>query len=242
MINESFSQQPLAQIIPSYCYFQFADDTSVQAFISSYNAITQSYLSWFINTPLSVYTSPSISGPLLDWTAQSIYGYARPFLITGAVYGKVTGGYGFAAMGISAYGVRRGKITPGTAISVSDDVYKRALTWQNYLGDGKQMSVQWLKRRIARFLYGANGSDVPINNLQNISIATTSIVLSGGFYGSRGYFGDVAFGMKNVYATTKKQISIILPNTPLSATLDLLIDGGFLAIPFQANLQITIHA
>ena len=43
--------------------------------------------------------------------------------------------------------------------AVTDDVFKRILTWHFYKGDGKNFSVRWLKRRIWRFLQGANGTD-----------------------------------------------------------------------------------
>jgi len=240
MIEESFTTQPLAQIIPSYCYFQYADDVSVQAFVSSYNSITQSYLDWFINTPLSVYTSPAISGLLLDWTASSVYGYPRPFLITAAISGRVSGGYGFSVFGESAYGKRRGLISPGVAQAVSDDVYKRALTWQLYLGDGKQMSITWLKRRIARFLYGANGSDISVDYLQNINLSFTTTSGDIGYLGSRAFFGACPFGVCKYIANTHRQISVTLPTSPASVILQSLIKNGFLSMPFQANVQILL--
>jgi len=240
MTNESFNQVPLDSIIPSYAYFQYADDESIQAFISAYNSITQSYLNWFVDTPLSVYTSPAISGLLLDWIGQGLYGYERPFLITGEVNGRVSGGYGFSVIGKSPYGKRRQKITPGTATVVSDDVYKRALTWHLYLGDGKQMTIQWMKRRLARFLYGVGGGDIPVDDLQNISIQFLTINNAVGYYGSHAPYGRVAYGKRKQLTTTSRIIKVTLPNIPLSVTLQSLINGGFLAVPFQAKLQVNI--
>ena len=236
---ESFNQFPLATIVPSYAYFQYADDVSIQAFISSFNSITQSYLNWFVNTPLAVYVLSTINGELLDWIGQSLYGYSRPLIVFKSIYGNVTGYYGSGAYGKTAYGKIRQKVTPGTAVSVNDDVYKRALTWHLYLGDGKQMTIQWVKRRIARFLYGVDGTDIPFDDLQNVSVAFSTYQGHMGYYGS-GAYGAVAFGKIKKTNYTHKTMTITLPNIPISSTLQALLLNGFLAFPFQVNLLVNI--
>ena len=48
------------------------DDSDIQAFFYSYNALAQTYLDWFNQTPIGVYTNANISGPLLDWIANGL--------------------------------------------------------------------------------------------------------------------------------------------------------------------------
>jgi hypothetical protein len=64
---ESFATLPLQQVIPSYLFLEYSDDQDLQAFVASFNSLAQGYLDWFRNTPLGLYTSPNITGPLLDW-------------------------------------------------------------------------------------------------------------------------------------------------------------------------------
>ena len=53
----------LEQIIPMYLYQQYADDSDLQAFVSTFNTLAQGYLSWFTDfyqaTPLG-FTHPPI--------------------------------------------------------------------------------------------------------------------------------------------------------------------------------------
>lgn len=57
--------------------------------------------------------------------------------------------------------------------STSDDTYRRIITWAFYKGDGKVFTPTWLKRRINRFLNGANGTDVVNDTQYNISVVPT---------------------------------------------------------------------
>jgi hypothetical protein len=125
----------LSQTIPCYVYYEFSDDENIQAFFSAANAMTQQYVSWFNQISLPIYTG--LSGTLLDWIANNLYGYYRPTL--------------------------------GGAL-VSDDIMQRCMTWQLYKGDGKTFNIEWLKRRVMRFLTGANGTDPGINQTYQISV------------------------------------------------------------------------
>jgi hypothetical protein len=61
-------------------------------------------------------------------------------------------------------------INKATNIAVTDDdTYKRIITWHAYKGDGKQITITWMKRRVARFLYGVNGTDYTTPT-QNVSV------------------------------------------------------------------------
>ena len=229
----------LQTIAPSYLYQEYADDADLQAFVTAYNQYAQSYLDWFNTTSLPIYTQPAISGALLDWVASGIYNYPRPFLVTQSISGRPQSAYGTSAYGILAYGIRKQPITRGTSIIVNDDIYKRALTWQAYLGDGKQMTIQWIKRRIARFLYGNGGLDSNVSNLQNISVAFTSVLNTVGFYGSS-FYGKSAYGTRKKTSITQNTITIKLPNLPLSSTLQILMQNGLLALPFQVKLSVIL--
>src|SRR5579859_3473841 len=70
----------LQEVIPSYLYVEYNDDEDLQAFVTAFNAIAQQYVDFFNQINLPIYTSSSISGALLDWVAQGIYGMTRPSL------------------------------------------------------------------------------------------------------------------------------------------------------------------
>jgi hypothetical protein len=97
---------------------------------------------------------------LLDWIGAGIYGFPRPVvgIALGAIYNKF-------AYNTQVYG-------SGQLIgeSVSDDIYKRILTWKTYRGDGFYMTIPWLKRRLKRFLIGANGVTPEIGETSEIGI------------------------------------------------------------------------
>lgn len=146
----------LTLIIPAYLYEQYYDDANLQAFITSYNSMAQNYLDWFNGINLPIYTGPLISGALLDWVAQGLYGISRPTLAL--VKSRSVGPYNTYTLDSLAFNASR---TTGTAtvFNATDDIFKRIITWSFYKADGKIFSVKWLKRRIMRFLAGVNGTD-----------------------------------------------------------------------------------
>ena len=62
----------------------------------------------------------------------------------------------------------------GTAITATDDYYKRTLTWCTYIGDGRVFNFPNLRKRVARFLYGVNGTDITLSQAQNVALAVGS--------------------------------------------------------------------
>lgn len=161
--------QPLASIIPSYLYQQYADDPNLQAFIDAYNTLAQSYLDWFNQTPFGLYTSPTISGSLLDWIGLGVYGIARPVFSTLSTRYLTDAINQLPTNTIATDGSEHQQ--SGTAIVANDDYYKRAITWATYLGDGRVCNAAALRKRIARFLYGLNGGDITLTQAQNVSIS-----------------------------------------------------------------------
>lgn len=145
----------LTTTIKSYLYQQYADDDDLQAFVRSYNEATQNYVDWFNAVILPYY--PGLSGPLLDWAATGIYGMARISLesFVSSAQGPLN------TVQLNQYGFPFNTLAEpsSTYFSLSDDIYQRMLTWNFYKGDGKRLTISWLKRRVMRFLLGVNGLD-----------------------------------------------------------------------------------
>src|ERR1700677_4526539 len=162
---------PLQTILPAFPYQWCADDTNICAFFTAYNQIAQSYLNWQNSTPLALYTSPNISGPLLDWIGQGIYGITRPVistLSTSSVFAALD------AVPLDTIAIDgSSSSSTGSAFLANDDFYKRLITWQTYIGDGRTFNAMVLRKRIARFLYGANGTDITASQAQAVSVAST---------------------------------------------------------------------
>jgi hypothetical protein len=197
----------LQNIPPSYLYTQYADDDNLQAFVASYNSYTQSYLDTFNGLNLPIYTQ--LSGALLDWVGAGVYGYPRPTLPgtkTTAV-GPLDTYYLEQSVPLNT-----SKVTPGNVYVTTDDIYQRLLTWHFYKGDGKYCTVQWLKRRIARFLIGTNGTAPNIDNT---------------------YFVNLSF-------VGNRQITINIPaSNPASLYLAAAISSGAAEMPFQYTYTVS---
>lgn len=159
---------PLLKIPQSYLYNQFADDESLQAYCSAFNEYAQSYLDWFNTVCLGDYRSTSLTGALLDWVADGIYGLRRVPLSTTKV--KRTGPYNTSPFNTIPFA---GMITDdeSSTTTMSDDIFKRTMTWNLYEGDGFQFTTTWLKRRIMRFMTGENGNDGPFYDTYDVSIS-----------------------------------------------------------------------
>ena len=217
--------------IPSYLYFQYIDDPDLPALIASYNQQTQNYVTWFAAINLPVYTG--LTGALLDWIGQAIYGLPRPSLSSSAISGMI-GQIGsvkhHGAIGPSGP-------TPNIVSAISttqiyqtqnnydtpDDIYKRILTWWFFKGDGKNFSIPWLKRRIARFLYGTNGTN--ICPAWNPGISVT--------------FNDATSPLPTCTITlTASNLTGVSSN--LLTYLQVCIADGVLLLPFQFQYTVTI--
>ncbi len=236
---ESFSQQPLQQVIPAYLYAQYSDDETLQAFVDAYNGIAQGYLDWDNSTPLSVYTNPSISGALLDWIGTGVYGIGRPTLSTET--DQTFGEYDSTAWNTIAFSNLE-NVFSGSVQVANDDIYKRFMTWVLYRGDGVQMTMQWLKRRVARFIYGAYGSDISVDVLQNISIVNTGSS-NGASAGTNSgpTNGGPTNGITALASTAHSGVfNITIQSGYPSSTFAMLVKFGVLPLPFQCNFEVTI--
>ena len=161
----------LTKVIPSYLYVQYNDDDNLQGMVKAYNAYAQAYVDWFNQLNLPIYTGANIAGSLLDWVATNLYGLARPVLSQGGrpMVGPLNS-WRLNTIPLNGYVAGAAEsFTPTT-----DDVYKRILTYLFFKGDGFQWSINWLKRRIMRFLFGQSGTDYLIDETYPVSIAFTA--------------------------------------------------------------------
>jgi hypothetical protein len=206
----------LAGILPAYVYQQFSDDDNIQAFNSAFNGMAQSYQDWFNSINLPIYTGAQIAGPLLDWVAQGIYGISRPSLPSGQVTGiGLVGTWMPAQIEVAAF------VVSGTATDyvVTDDIFKRIITWFFFKGDGQRFCLTWLKRRIMRFLVGVNGTAPNIDNTYPVSTI---------------YESDDSVTI-TITITTSNGISLTAAQIFQAA-----VQGGVLALPFQWPFNVLV--
>ena len=156
--------------VASYLYQQYAyDDTTqyTQPFFTAYNNTSQTNLDRINNLNLPIFWG--LSGTLLDWVALSLYGYERPILPKGNI--RILGLYNTNELNQFQYN-EEVKLLPETFYATTDDIFKRCLTWNLYKGDGMQFDIQWLKRRVIRFLIG--GANPTIQEHWQVSVTFPS--------------------------------------------------------------------
>lgn len=196
--------------IPAYPYVQYQGDDNIAAFFDAYNAWAQGYLDYFNSLNLPIYTTAPVSGALLDWVAQGLYGMSRPGLPTsiGAPYSGPVNSFVVNALPVNGY--VPGK--PDTYTNTNDDFFRRILTWAFYKGDGKTFSPRWLKRRLNRFLTGVDGTDVANDTTYNVS----------------------------VYPTGFKAWTIELAISTESAIFAAAVQSGVIELPFQVTWSVVL--
>lgn len=232
----------LTETIPAYLYQEYADDDDLQAFFAAFNGLAQGYVTWFATVLLPVYTSPTISGSLLDWVAEGLYGMLRPSLSSGR--NRDVGPYNTWAYNTITYN-RRKKIGPNDVTVTSDDVFKRIMTWNFYKGDGNVFDVRWLKRRIMRFLIGADGSAPNIDQTYLISVtfgpAAIAIRIT---VGTRAITGGALYNRFGFNRTTYNGLRTVFipgPNPlPFESIFKEALDSGVLQMPFQYSVSVLI--
>ena len=200
----------ITNILPSYLYqqYQLLDTTpDLEAFFTAYNTTAQTYLNNTNSLNLPIYTQQI--APLLDWTALGIYGMSRPSLPTTTTFSGV-GAYDTFEYDVLPY--NQNVINQPTSFyTITDDFFKRMITWNFYKGDGFQYTTMWLKRRVARFLYGVNGTDIPtVADLYNVSVTYT----------------------------VPNSITITVPNLLISQILSASIQYGVLNVPYQYSYTV----
>lgn len=199
-------------LAPAYPYQQFNDDADIVALFSSYNQLANTILDWLLSRPLACYMRESISAGLLDYAAYCIYGVRR-YQIGYSNIDTISGA-------IDTITINQLPID-GNAIAVhagstklSDDIFKRILTWNFYRGDGTQFSIPWLKKRIMRFLTGTQGRAWRFNGTLPVSVIVQNSIVT----------IQVAHGV----ATSE-----------LIQTLNILLRNGIVHVPSALTYNIT---
>jgi len=234
----------VTQIIPSYLYVQYNDDDDLQAWVAAYNSLAQGYCDWFTNVALPVYTGPMIVGPLLDLVAQGIYGVVRPALASGL--NRDLGPFNTYAYNVLEFNQRK-LVGPTNVAATSDDVFKRIITWNFYKGDGNVFSVPWLKRRVMRFLTGANGTAPNIDNSDFVSVSYappnaisirisvgTRRILGGALFNRFGFNEFDYNGLRTLYVPPAGA------PFPLAPVFKEAMDAGVLQMPFQYKTTVIV--
>lgn len=232
----------LTELIPAYLYQQYADDEDLQAFFASYNDLAQSFVDWFADVSLPVYTGEQIAGALLDWVALGVYGMMRPTLSSGRNHD--VGPLNTYPPNTLPPNVRR-RVGPTDVTVTTDDVFKRIMTWNFYKGDGNVFNVRWLKRRVMRFLDGVNGTAPNIEQTYAISVTYGPGVIAIRInVGTREITGGA---LPNRFAC-----NTMTPNAlrtafhpggeqfALQRTFKEAMDSGALQVPFQESVSVLV--
>lgn len=221
----------------SYLYQEYSDDDDLQAFVHAYNSMQQDFVDTFNGLNLPIYTNDPISGALLDWVGQGVYGLPRPSLMYAPA--TILGPYNTGQYNTQEYNFYQ-YIFPDAPALVNDDIYRRVLTWHFHKGDGKYFDVQWLKKRIMRFLIGVNGTSPNIDQTYQISISfgagcdvTIRIVLIDRTIVSGALYNDNAFQYNVMQYNQVNTTAVNYSPLPDMAEFAEAIRSGILELPFQ---------
>jgi len=225
----------LQETVPAYLYKQYEDDDDLQAFFGAYNQLVTQYVYWFATTVLANWTSPLVTGALLDWIAEGLYGMARPTLYSGGT--KDVGALNTWPLDSLALNAIR-RITPTSYFATTDDVFKRVLTWHLFKGDGKVFNIRWLKRHVMRFLTGANGSAPNVDQTYQISVTfgvdgEVTILIIGGLRKVVGGALLNQFAMNSCALNSIKTTAQQFSQLAFAPTFVEAVQSGALELPFQ---------
>jgi hypothetical protein len=225
----------LPQVIPSFLYQEYNDDDDMQAFVAAYNTIAQEFADWFNALHLPIYTQDPISGALLDWVAEGLYGMRRPAL--GSGNRSVIGPFNTYGFNVLPYNMIR-RLGSQADFVTTDDFFRRILTWHIQKSYGKVFNIRWLKRRIMQFLLGVDGVPFNVDSTYQISVTfgignQVNINFLAGVHSTLGgaLFNRMGFNQK---AYNELNTSFV-PFTPLIniPQLKAAIQSGALELPFQ---------
>ncbi len=228
-------------VIPAYLYEEYQDDEDLWGFITALNLIQQNYLTWFCEIGLPYY--PGLSGALLTWVMSNLYGQPRPQL----AYGTLEEIGPLNTWMLNQIEPNEDRLIGNPVLfSVSDDFYKRVLTWNFFKGDGRTFSVRWLKRRIYRFLHGIDGvNPAVIGPTYQISVMfgvgnQINIVIIQATITSSLDAEPNDFELNQVTPNEADLTATPLPPVPWATVLQSLFLGGWLEMPLQFTYTFTI--
>lgn len=237
----------LAAPLAAYPYQQYNDSDEVSSFFMATNNLCQSdYVDFFNTTDLAVYTESTISGPLLDWIAQGVYGMSRPIIPTGSA--SNLGAYNTIVYNSDPFNFIQTSGSVGY-VALSDDLFKRCMTWNFYKGDGQNFSFTWLKKRVARWLVGVNGippiidETYPIsvkdigNRTLQITITTSQLAVTVGAFANSFLPGTMLAGYFAIDGGEKYPINF---TTAMAQSFQMVLAGGVLQVPFMYNFKVIV--
>ncbi|ECI3778005.1 hypothetical protein CSU27_000574 [Salmonella enterica subsp. diarizonae] len=231
----------LEDIIRSYLYTQYNDDDNIRAFVTAYNTMAKNIYDWMRSANLPIFIGGYNAGDQLRWIARGIYGVKPPVLASGRHL--VIGAFNTCTFNTVPFNTRR-VINQSEQVVVSDDLFKRIMTWNFYKGDGFYFTIPWLKRRIMRFLTGVNGVDVVNDQHWSISVlfsgsgASVSIIKGFRKLTDSSVYNTQTF---NSRAYNQKTSILIKSNEYEYASLfKQAFDSGLLHMPFYQPVSVTI--
>ena len=231
----------LEDIIRSYLYTQYNDDDNIRAFVTAYNTMAKNVYDWMKNANLPIFVGGYNAGDQLRWIARGIYGVKPPVLSSGRQI--ISGPFNTLTFNSAPFNTRK-VINQSEQVIVSDDLFKRIMTWNFYKGDGFYFTIPWLKRRIMRFLTGVNGVDVV--NDQHWSI---SVLFSGGgasvsiIKGFRKLTDSSVYNAQTFNSRAYNQKTSVLIKSNEYEYVSLFkqaLDSGLLHMPFYQPVTVTI--
>ena len=231
----------LEDIIRSYLYTQYNNDDNIRAFVTAYNTMAKNIYDWMRTANLPIFVGGYNSGDQLRWIARGIYGVKPPVLASGRQL--VFGAFNTFTFNTVPFNTRK-VINQSEQVVVSDDLFKRIMTWNFYKGDGFYFTIPWLKRRIMRFLTGVNGVDVVNDQHWSISVlfsgegASVSIIKGFRKLTDSSVYNTQTF---NSRAYNQKTSVLIKSNEYEYASLfKQAFDSGLLHMPFYQPVSVTI--
>ena len=246
---ETATSKPLGSVdkpIRSYLYQEYSDDDDLQAFVRAYNEMQQDFVDTFLNLELPVYCRDPISGALLDWVGAGVYGMPRPRITSGDV--TILGGYNTLMYNQNQFVYNAyERVYPPEDAEISDDFYRRILTWHYSKGMGKYFSIQWLKKRVMQFLIGVDGKNINIDETYRVSVSfgegcEVAIRIINGVrtIGCTSQYNDNCFQYNRMGYNELDSTYVAFPPFDFAKNLKNAITSGVLELPFQFKFDVVI--
>lgn len=234
--------QSLKRPIYSYLYQEYSDDDDLQGFVAAYNGMQQDVIDTFNGLNLPIYQKKPVYGALLDWVAAGVYGITRPSLSSGKFITE--GPYNTDAYNTANYN-HWDLVYPDAVSFVDDDNFRRIITWHVSKREGKYFSIEWLKKRIMKFLIGVDGTQPVVDQTYQISITfgpnyevTIRFIL-----GIRTITNDTEYNYNNYntmeYGRLDSTYESLAPLPNMEMFREALI-SGVLELPFQFTYDVVI--
>ena len=234
----------LLHTIPSYLYQEYTIDPDLPAFVHTYNSMMQDIVDTFNNLSLPIYTRDPISGALLDWVAEGVWGIKRTNLSSGKY--DTIGPYNTWQYNTWEYNAFE-QISDAPIIVTTDDIFRRIMTWHISKQNCKYFSIAWLKKRVMQFLIGENGILQNIDQHYQVSVTfgLNNEVTIRFILGKRDIIGGAIYNDNSFKYNTMMYNELDTTYTAYEAlpNMDIFADAvacGALEFPFQYKFNVVI--